>query len=111
MIIPIFNLKFQQCGVFYTTISAQEQALKLKNFVCPIKSCQEICFENLQTLIIHLNKTHKRFYCETCLKEGKKFLSEMPLYNHENLNEHITFGEFSNSGALVVPPHPYCPVI
>ncbi len=58
----------------------------------------------------HLNKIHNRFYCEVCLKEGKKFLSEMPIYNHLTLNEHITFGEFSNSGALVVPPHPTCPV-
>jgi len=44
------------------------------------------------------------------LKEGKKFLSEMPIYNHLNLNEHISFGEFLNTGALEIPPHPSCPV-
>ena len=85
--------------------------MQLKSFLCPIRSCQEICFENMQSLISHLNKIHKRFFCETCLKEGKKFLSEMPIYNYENLSEHISFGEFSNVGTLIVPPHPSCQVI
>ena len=101
---------FDTIGIYYTTISAQEEALKLKSFVCPIKSCEEKCYENLDNLSKHLKDLHKRFYCDVCLKEGKKFLSEMPLYNNQTLNEHICYGEFSQTGALLTPPHPFCPV-
>jgi hypothetical protein len=45
-----------------------------------------------------------------CLKEGKKFLSEMPIYTYEGLNEHITYGEYSEKGSLIIPPHPVCSV-
>ena len=29
---------FDSIGIYYTTISAQEEALKLKSYICPIKS-------------------------------------------------------------------------
>jgi hypothetical protein len=101
---------FDSIGIYYTTISAQEEALKLKSYICPIKSCEEKCFDNMDSLNKHLKERHKRFYCDVCLKEGKKFLSEMPLYNNLTLNDHILYGEFSQRGTLLTPPHPYCPV-
>ena len=44
-----------------------------------------------------------------CLKEAKKFLSEMPIYNQDTLNEHVIYGEYSTQGTLLTPPHPTCP--
>lgn len=54
--------EFEENGIYYGTISAQEEALKLKSFICPIKSCQDGAFDNLQTLCTHLNKVHKKYY-------------------------------------------------
>ncbi len=49
-------------GIYYASISAQEDVIELKSYICPITSCQQRAFENLQTLLTHLNKVHKRFF-------------------------------------------------
>jgi len=53
---------FDENGVYFATVSAKEEALTLKSFICPIRACQEAAFDNLQTLSTHLNKVHKRYY-------------------------------------------------
>ncbi len=53
---------FDSNGIYYATVTAKEEALKLKSFICPIKSCSEAVFDNLQTLSTHLNKVHKRYF-------------------------------------------------
>jgi hypothetical protein len=50
------------------------------------------------------------YYSDVCLKEGKKFLAETPIYTIDGLNEHITYGEYTEKGAMLVPAHPSCPV-
>lgn len=54
--------KFEENGIYYGAISAKEEALKLQNFICPIKGCKNGVFENLQVLTNHLSQIHKRFY-------------------------------------------------
>ena len=49
-------------GIYYSSILALEEAIKLKSYICPINSCPDKAFDNLQTLCIHLNKLHKRYY-------------------------------------------------
>jgi hypothetical protein len=49
-------------------------------------------------------------FSDTCLKEGKKFLSETLIFTYEALNEHINNGEFSENGNLFIPAHLSCPV-
>jgi hypothetical protein len=49
-------------GIYYTTMSAKEESLQLKSFICPIKSCNEDAFDNLQQLCNHLNKIHKKHF-------------------------------------------------
>jgi hypothetical protein len=63
-------------------------------------------------LVRKITLIYSKFFLlsEVCLKEGKKFLSEMPIYTYEGLNEHITYGEYSEKGSLVIPPHPVCSV-
>ena len=100
--------EFDKCQIYYTEMEAKEEALKLRGFNCPIKNCKSETFENLENLIEHLNKVHRRFYCIVCLNENKKFLSEMEIYNEQNLNEHIEYGEYKND-ILISPPHPSCP--
>ena len=99
---------FNKSGIYYTEIEAKEIALQLRGFNCPIKSCKSEAFENLQSLSTHLNKVHKRYYCDSCLKENKLFLSEMEIYQENALYDHIEYGEYSYN-VLLSPPHPECP--
>jgi hypothetical protein len=49
-------------GIYYGSISAQEEALLLKNYICPSRGCNNGVFENQQLLNNHLGKVHKRSY-------------------------------------------------
>ena len=100
--------EFEKCNIYYTTIEGKEEALQLRGFNCPIRNCHSESFENITSLSEHLNKVHKRFYCQYCLKENKLFLSQMSIYNQNNLNDHIKYGEYDN-GLLISPPHPSGP--
>ena len=100
--------EFDKCHIYFTTIEGKEEALRLRGFNCPIRSCRSEAFENLNGLSEHLNKIHKRFYCPYCLKENKTFLSEMNIYNQKNLEDHIKYGEY-NKKVILSPPHPSCP--
>ena len=100
--------EFEKCGIYYTTKEGKEEALNLRGFNCPIRNCHSESFENINSLSEHLNKVHKCFYCQYCLKENKLFLSEMNIYNQSKLNDHIKYGEYDNNN-LVSPPHPSCP--
>lgn len=53
---------FEESGIYFGSMTAKEESLKLKSYICPIKSCTEGAFDNLQTLCTHLNKIHKRYY-------------------------------------------------
>ena len=100
--------EFDKCHIYFTTIDGKEEALRLRGFNCPIRSCRSEAFENINGLSEHLNKIHKRFYCPYCLKENKTFLSEMNIYNKKNLEDHIKYGEY-NKKEVISPPHPSCP--
>ena len=100
--------EFDKCHIYFTTIEGKEEALRLRGFNCPIRSCRSEPFENINSLSEHLNKIHKRFYCPYCLKENKTFLSEMNIYNKKNLEEHIKYGEYDKK-EVISPPHPSCP--
>ena len=100
--------EFDKCHIYFTTIEGKEEALRLRGFNCPIRSCHSEAFENIGGLSEHLNKIHKRFYCPYCLKENKTFLSEMNIYNQKNLEDHIKYGEY-NKKIVLSPPHPSCP--
>ena len=100
--------EFDKCKIYYTTIEGKEEALNLRGFNCPINNCHAESFENITSLSKHLNKVHKQFYCQYCLKENKLFLSQMRIYNKSNLEEHIKYGEYDKD-TLISPPHPSCP--
>ncbi len=102
--------QFESYFIYYDSFLAKEEALKLRNFICPIKSCKAPTFESQQGLINHLSYTHKRSYCEICLKDGKKFLAENKVYTNEQLKEHIDNGEYCNQGVILTPIHPLCQV-
>ena len=88
--------EFDKSHIYYTSIEGKEEALKLRGFNCPLRSCHAETFENINSLSEHLNKVHKRFYCPYCLKENKTFLSEMNIYNKANLEDHIKYGEYES---------------
>ena len=100
--------EFDKCQIYYTSIEGKEEALKLRGFNCPLRSCRAETFENINSLSEHLNKVHKRFYCPYCLKENKTFLAEMNIYNKTNLEDHIKYGEYDKK-EIISPPHPTCP--
>jgi hypothetical protein len=49
-------------GIYYGSPSAQEEAYKLLNYLCPIRGCDPGPFNNQQQLNIHLTKVHKKSY-------------------------------------------------
>ena len=100
--------EFDKCQIYYTTIEGKEEALQLRGFNCPLRSCKVETFENMNSLSEHLNKVHKRYYCPYCLKENKLFLSQMNIYNQKNLEDHIKYGEYEKN-VVISPPHPSCP--
>jgi hypothetical protein len=100
--------EFDKCQIYYTTIEGKEEALQLRGFNCPLRSCKAETFENMSSLSEHLNKVHKRYYCPYCLKENKLFLSQMSIYNQKNLEDHIKYGEYEKN-VVISPPHPSCP--
>ena len=53
---------FSENGIFFSSMNGKEEALKLKSFICPIKSCNGGAFDNIQTLSTHINHIHKRLY-------------------------------------------------
>ena len=100
--------EFEKCKIYYTTIEGKEEALQLRGFNCPIKSCHSQRFKNINSLSEHLDKLHNKFYCQYCLKENKSFLSEMSIYDKSNLEDHIKYGQYDENNNLVSPPHPTC---
>ena len=53
--------EFDKCQIYYTTIEGKEEALQLRGFNCPLRSCKSETFENMSSLSEHLNKVHKRY--------------------------------------------------
>jgi hypothetical protein len=100
--------EFDKCGIYYTTIKGKEEALNLRGLNCPIKKCYYESFKSMDSLSKHLEKKHKKFYCQYCLNQNKSFLSQMKIYNKSNLNDHIKYGEYEGN-QLICPPHPSCP--
>lgn len=100
--------EFEKCGIYYTTIKGKEEALNLRGLNCPIKKCYSESFKSMDSLSKHLEKKHKKFYCQYCLNQNKSFLSQMKIYNKSNLNDHIKYGEYEGN-QLICPPHPSCP--
>ena len=96
-------------GIYYTDITAKEEALELRGYNCPIRNCRCATFENFKMLSQHLEKVHRRFYCSCCIRENKKFLSEMDIYSEDKLHDHIQYGEYDiDSASFISPPHPQC---
>ena len=96
---------FENNNVYFIDISSKEESLKLKGFKCPINICLSEPFENFNQLNKHLNENHMKYYCDICLKDGKKFLSEQNVYSKEELKNHIIFGSYKDN----IFPHPKCP--
>jgi hypothetical protein len=96
---------FNNNGVYYVDISSKEESLNLKGFKCPINYCSSDPFDNINLLKKHLSENHLKYYCDVCLKDGKKFLSEQKIFAKDELKFHNKFGDFTQ----YIPPHPKCP--
>ena len=94
---------FDSNGIFYVEISGKEESLIIKNFKCPIPTCEND-LDNLEDIKEHLKSCHELYFCEVCLKESKKFLSEQKVYSKNDLYYHKKFGDIENE----IPPHFQC---
>jgi len=99
---------FKNNKITYYDITAMEEAASLLSYKCPISHCKESVFNTLKSLIFHLGKAHKRYFCEICIKEGRKFLSEAKVFTYDSLYEHNQFGEYDEKMNNLVPIHPEC---
>jgi hypothetical protein len=99
---------YEKNGILYIDINAKEEILEKTSFKCPIANCSKSLFEDFNSLSLHLNKEHRRYYCEICVKEGKRFLSEATLFTTTDLQDHYNNGELDNHFSVVAPIHPEC---
>lgn len=99
---------YESTGVYYQESGAMEESIKLKGCICPVNTCISEPFENLNELKKHLEHQHKKYYCDICLREGKRFLSEQLIYTYQELRSHNEYGNFEK-GYFKLPPHPECP--
>lgn len=99
---------YETNGILYNDISAKEEILEQTSFKCPVSSCNENVFEELKNLVFHVKKQHKRYYCEVCLKDGKRFLADSILYNYDDLQKHYKYGEYDEHWNIMAPIHPEC---
>eukprot|EP00340_Litonotus_pictus_P010654 CAMPEP_0170536730 /NCGR_PEP_ID=MMETSP0209-20121228/102312_1 /TAXON_ID=665100 ORGANISM="Litonotus pictus, Strain P1" /NCGR_SAMPLE_ID=MMETSP0209 /ASSEMBLY_ACC=CAM_ASM_000301 /LENGTH=721 /DNA_ID=CAMNT_0010838125 /DNA_START=105 /DNA_END=2271 /DNA_ORIENTATION=+ len=95
-------------GILYNDISAKEAILEKTCYKCPISHCKENVFDQLSNLTFHVKKQHKRYYCEICLKDGKRFLSDTTIFTYDDLQEHNQYGEYDENLVVLAPIHPEC---
>lgn len=98
-------------GILYNDVSSMEEVIRLISYKCPISSCNDPLYDNLKSLSIHLNKSHKRYFCEICIRDGKRFIPEATIFTFEELKAHNLYGEFDEYWNIIVPIHPICQVI
>jgi hypothetical protein len=101
---------FEKNKIFYSDISAKEEILEMTRFKCPLEYCKDPVFDTLKSLLFHVKKAHKRYFCEICLREGKQFLSDAILYNYDTLQHHYENGELDSNNTIISPIHPCCQV-
>ena len=87
-----------------------EEVIGLISFKCPVSSCKDPMYDNLKSLSMHLNKTHKRYFCDVCVKDGKRFLPEASVFNVDELKVHNIYGEYDEFWNNIAPIHPLCQV-
>lgn len=107
-----YNMKeLEEFGIYCLDVSSMEEASNLLVNKCPINYCNDSSvFENFKSLNNHVNKIHKRFYCEVCVKDGKRFISEASIFTSNDLNNHFNHGEYDEYWNLLIPIHPHCMV-
>ncbi len=99
---------YEKNGILFNDINAKEEILEKTSFKCPIENCNKSLFEDFSSLSYHLNKEHKRFYCDICVKDGKRFLSEATVFTSSDLKDHLYYGELDSNMSVVAPIHPEC---
>lgn len=65
-------------------------------------------FSNVNGLKRHLERDHRRTFCEICLKHRLVFVQEQKTYLQNKINEHIEHGDPGDDQCPQILPHPYC---
>lgn len=77
--------------------------------ICRIGKCRHKKeFTNVNGLKRHLERDHKRTFCEICLKYRLVFIQEQKTYFINKLHEHIENGDPGDDQCAQILPHPYC---
>ena len=77
--------------------------------VCRIGKCRNKKeFNNINGLKRHLERDHRRMFCEICLKYRLVFIREQKTYFINKINEHIENGDPGDDQCPQILPHPYC---
>ena len=76
---------------------------------CRIGKCRNNKeFTNVNGLKRHLERDHKKTFCEICLKYRLVFIQEQKTYFLNRINEHIENGDPGDEQCAQILPHPYC---
>ena len=102
--------RFHKNGIYYADITSKEEILKNTSYKCPFQDCNSAVFEDLRSLMTHTSRQHQRYFCDICVREGKKYISEALLYNYNALQIHKEYGDLDENNLPVTHVHPECKV-
>lgn len=95
--------------VLYLNEKCQEHSILPRKFMCRIGRCKtKDQFNNINGLKRHLEREHRRKFCEICLKHRLVFIQEQKTYFQNSINTHIENGDPGDDQCAQIFPHPYC---
>jgi hypothetical protein len=76
--------------------------------ICRIGKCRnKLEFGNINGLKRHLERDHRRTFCEICLKHRLVFVQEQKTYFQDKISQHIENGDVGDDQCAQILPHPY----
>lgn len=95
--------------VFYLNIECKNSSEFPRQNICRIGKCRHNKeFNNVNGLKRHLERDHRRTFCEICLKHRLVFVQEQKTYFQKKIAEHIEHGDPGDDQCAQILPHPFC---
>jgi hypothetical protein len=95
--------------IFYLNEDCKDHSEFPRLNICRIGKCRfKKEFNNVNGLKRHLEREHRRTFCEVCLKHRLVFVQEQKTYFQKKINDHIEHGDPGDDQCAQILPHPFC---
>lgn len=96
-------------SVLYLNENCKRVGIFPRLSICRIGKCRHKKeFANINGLKRHLERDHRRTFCEICLKHRLVFVQEQKTYLQNKINDHIENGDRGDDQCSQIFPHPFC---